>query len=371
MNTLTWMKVFYMENNNFIKYIIKKIVRVIYVKDHLDISHPYSDWYRIEKVSIDDCFIKDILDEGKRYGLSAKKCQSYISQADRMINFSPSITEIRSSFDVCSMPNGTHVRFIYENSSFGSLAIDAIKDGKHNFFVLKSDVAALCWDDNLVFTVNKLQCGTYPAFCVYRNNQTSLAVVNYFCPGKLVQINVYSPGITHEIIDTKTDFRKDGKRKIQESEMTSVPIAKIQSIKSSKKKNSDTHAQKDVTEYSEVHYLWPPSRWNPIAFCFTDMDNILKSPDHPPFIATIHSVDFAEFTVNPQFIETLQSVGEKRTASFLYLLEAVMKTCKVQKQSVAPNLATKLNVISKGTLSLSPSGKNIWIMEKAPIISLE
>ena len=48
-----------MENNtNFIKYIIKKIVKVIWVKNDLDINAPFTDWYLVEKVYLDNAIIQ-------------------------------------------------------------------------------------------------------------------------------------------------------------------------------------------------------------------------------------------------------------------------------------------------------------------------
>lgn len=372
MNIQTWMKVYYMGNSNFIKYIIKKVVKVVYVKDHLDISRPFSEWYRIEKNTLDDNLIREIMDEGRRYGLSEKKSQFCIDQADRMINFTPSVTEFHSSLDICILPNGTHTRFIFENGTFGILTIDAIKDGKHVFFVLKSDIAAICWEDELFFTINKLQCGTYPAFYIKRkSNQVALAANNYFCAGRLVQINIYSPGITHEIIDSKTDFKKEKATKVRDGKTESVPISKLQTGKLSKKINAELQKKNAVKDLSDVHYLWPPSRWSPIAFCFTDMDNNLKAPDYPPFMATVRSTTSADFTLNPQFIETLRMVGEGRTDSFLYLLDTTLKICKIHKQLAQPSYATNIKVISQGSLTPSTDGKNIWIMEKAPIIIIE
>ena len=361
-----------MENSNFIKYIVKKIVKVVYVKDHLDISRPFSEWYRIEKNAIDDDLIREIMDEGRRYGLSEKKSQFCIDQADRMINFTPCITEIHSSLDICTLPNGTHVRFIFENNTFGILTIDAIKDGKYGFFVLKSDIAAICWEDGLFFTINKLQCGTYPAFCINRkSNKVALAAHNYFCAGKLIQINIYSPGITHEIIDAKTDFKKEKTTNVRDGRTEHVATPKLQSGKLSKKIKSELQKKSAVRELSDVHYLWPPSRWKPIAFCFTDMDNNLKAPDYPPFMATVRSTTSADFTINPKFIETLRTVGEGRTDGFLYLLDTILKTCKVHNQLAQPSHATNIIVVSQGSLTPSSDGKNIWIMEKAPIIIIE
>lgn len=372
MSIQTWMKVYYMENSNFIKYIIKKIVKVVYVKDRLDISRPFSEWYRIEKNAIDENLIREILDEGRRYGLSEKKTQFCIGQADRMINFTPSITEFHSSLDICTLPNGTHTRFIFENDTFGILTIDAIKDGKHGFFVLKSDIAAICWEDGLFFTINKLQCGAYPAFYIIRkSNQEALAASNYFCAGKLILINIYSPGITHEIIDSKTDFKKEKTTKVRDSKTETIQTSKLQTGKPSKKNKAELQKKSAVRDLSDVHYLWPPSRWKPIAFCFTDMDNNLKSPDYPPFMATVRSTTSADFTINPKFIETLRMVGEGRTDSYLYLLDTIIKTCKVDKQLASLSHATNIKVLSQGSLTPSSDGKNIWIMEKAPIIVIE
>lgn len=350
MNIQTWMKVYYMENSNFIKYIIKKIVKVVYVKDHLDISRPFSDWYRIEKNSIDDNLIHEIMDEGKRYGLSEKKSQFCIDQADRMINFTPSVKELHSSLDICTLPNGTHARFIFEHNAFGILTIDTIKDGKFGFFVLKSDIAAVCWEDALFFTVNKLQCGTYPAFYIHRKSQqTALAARNYFCAGRLIQIDIFSPGVTHEIIDAKTDFKKEKTTKVRDDKTVSVSTSKLQLGKASKKNKSEQNKKGDIRDFSDVHYLWPPSRWNPIAFCFTDMDKNIKSPDYPPFMATVRSTTSADLTINPKFIETLRMDGESRTDSFLYLLDSILKTCKIQKQLAQPSHATNINVVSLGS----------------------
>lgn len=359
-----------MENSDFIKYIIKRIVKVVYVKDLLDISRPFSDWYRIEKIAIDDNLIREILDEGGKYGLSENKSQLCIEQADRMINFSPSVTEYHSSLDICTLPNGTHAKFIFENSTFGILTIDTIKDGKHNFFVLKSDIAALCWEDGLVFIVNNLQCGTYPAFCIIRkSNQSALTAGNYFSPGKLIQINIYSPGITHEIIDSKTDFKKKNTSNNKADDSAPIPTLKTQLGKSTYKEN-ESQSKNDTRNYSDVHYLWPPSRWKPIAFSFTDNDNNIKSPDYPPFMATVRSSKLADLSINPKFIETLQSVEDRRTDSFLYLLDTIMKTCMVLEQHAQPKYVTNIKVVSQGTL-ISSNEKNIWTMEKAPIIIIE
>ena len=66
--------------------------------------------------------------------------------------------------DVDTIKNGQHVRFVFNNDSFGILNLDVIKDGKHKFIVVRSDAASLYLMDEIYFSVNRLNIGFFSIF---------------------------------------------------------------------------------------------------------------------------------------------------------------------------------------------------------------
>lgn len=367
-------KAFYMANNtNFIKYIIKKIVKVVWVKNNLDISAPFTDWYLVEKVYLDDATIQNIIEEGRKYGLSEKQSIEYINRANSIINFQPETKRICNNIDVSMFPNGRHLCFVFENSNYGLLRLNVIKDGKHKFIIIQSDIAALSWGDEIFFVTNLINIGTTPTLCVTRDDKPYPTEQNCSLNvGRIVWIEEMTPGITHEIIDSKVNFQK------QQKQETKNPEKKDHS----NKKSTPTQQQrKDIGRIEPssrrsktdniTNYLWPPSRFNPISFVLTDSDENIPNPDYPPFVVTRHEIGdtSATISINPSFVECLSDY-EHRTRSVSYLVETIKNVCEIKSSNATSGFESIIQVIEEGILEYSQK-KKAWILVKPPKIIID
>lgn len=367
-------KAYYMVNNtNFIKYIIKKIVKVIWVKNDLDINAPFTDWYLVEKVYLDNAIIHNVIEEGRKYGLSEKQSIECINRANSIINFQPETKRICNNIDVSVFPNGQHLCFAFENSNYGLLRLNVIKEGKHKFIIIQSDIAALSWGDEFFFVTNLINIGTTPTLCVTRGDKPYPTEQNCSLNvGRIVWIEEMTPGITHEIIDSKVNFQK------QQNQGTNKPEKKDHS----NKKSAPTQPQRtDIGRVEPLsrkstsgiitNYLWPPSRFNPISFILTDSDENIPNPDFPPFVVTRNVIGdtSATISINPSFVECLSDY-EHRTNSVSYLVEVIKNVCEIKSSNATSGFESKIQVVEEGMLEYSLK-KKAWILVKPPKITID
>ena len=302
------------DNINFLKFIVKKIVRVAYEEGSPDIHSPFSEWYRVERITLDDDMVRIIMAEGRHYDLTDSQITTCISEADKIVNFQPQILELYNGIDVEAVPRERHLRFYFMNKAFGMLTLDVVKVDKYQFAVVHSDVAALCWGDIVQFTANRVGIETTPSLCVKRDgklypdaDRCALVI------GRLVKIEQMLPGITHEIIDATTDF----------------------------------------------HYVPPKEEHMP-------------KPDFPPFIATV-TKDYdsvAELTVNPIFFPNLP-LPDKRKKCTSDLVDVVIDdVCEVVSRQAANGFVEALKVVEPGRLEWSELAK-VWVMTKKPKVKIK
>ncbi|WP_373250008.1 hypothetical protein [Bacteroides thetaiotaomicron] len=357
------------DSENFLKFIIKLIVKVVHIQSNLDVNAPFAKWYRFEKVELDDDIMRTIKAEGLRYGLTEEQCGVCIAQADSIINFQPQVQTIYVCVDVDTIKNGQHVRFVFNNDSFGILNLDVIKDGKHKFIVVRSDAASLIWADEIYFSVNRLNIGFSPSLCVLRNGLAFPGDTNCtLVLGRLLKIELFSPGITHEIIDSESDFRfvqeSDGANK--KTARTSSP--KIQNSVMTERQVEKSSKSSIQTSTNIKNYLWLPSRFTPISFAFTNNDANIPTPDYPPFLAVRKDImdKKAVLIINPSFVSHL-SKSEKLSESLKYLVDTLENVCEVMQSQVVVEAVKKIDMIESGILEYSEK-KELWIMKKPPRI---
>lgn len=348
------------DNINFLKFIVKKIVRVAYKEGSPDIHSPFSEWYRVERITLDDDMVRIIMAEGRHYDLTDSQITTCISEADRIVNFQPQILELYNGIDVEAIPKERHLRFYFMNKAFGMLTLDVVKVDKYQFAVVHSDIAALCWGDIVYFTANRVGIETTPSLCVKRDGKlypdaTRCALVI----GRLVKIEQMLPGITHEIIDSTTDFhyvppKEEHKEKPKGDEDAVAAIEGNSLLKAGK------------------YYAWRPTRYEPVTFGLSEDLKNLPKPDFPPFIATV-TKDYdsvAELTVNPIFFPNLQP-PEKRKKCTSDLVDVVIdNVCEVVSRQAANGFVEALKVVEPGRLEWSELAK-VWVMTKKPKVKIK
>lgn len=222
----------------FEKFIVKQIVNTVEY-------HPETDEYKINRIHISDDIINIIEEEGVRYGLKRQQIDQIISQIAENIRTKPAIRLRYDSIDVSLLKIGLHFRINILHPEKGLHYIELLVTDKKHFFVLSSDITGVRYGDELLAKDSTWNNGYYIDFSVICANGKTLVGNPLLRLGKLYSIEMYSPSIVHEILDSDSTFTYD----------------------------SMNHDQSNQTvDNIKDYYFWIPNKYKPITFCWREGD---------------------------------------------------------------------------------------------------
>lgn len=251
----------------FEKFIVKQIVNTV---DY----HPETDEYEINRIHISDDIINVIEDEGVRYGLKRDQIGQIISQVAENIRTKPAIKLRYDCIDVTKLKIGQHFRINILHPEKGPHYIELLVINKYHFYVLASDIIGVRYGDEIYALDNTWNNGYYADFRVVFGNNKDFNEESILRLGKLQSVEMFSPSVVHEILDSESAFTYDSLNAIQRKTV----VGKRQDIK---------------------YYFWIPNKYQPITFCWHEGD--VQDMTSPFIITDNEDAPEAKITINKAF----------------------------------------------------------------------
>lgn len=311
----------------FQKFIVKKTTNTV---DY----NPDTDQFVINRISLSNETLKQIFEEGKRYGLDEDSCSELISCVSNNIVFSPSAIICKGQFDSRSIQKGQHVEILFDHARKGPQTIQLVSLDNCRFVVLKSSIKGLNKLDEIEPISLIWNPGYEIDFVVYRDGKRFPDVNTKLMVGKYRQVTTYKPSLVNEILDSDDDFSK----KVRRSSPTR---------KKSKEKNL---------------FAWTPNLMNPIAFSFND--DTTQDTSAPFVIKYIDDSTNADLVVNAEF----GFPKDKKQKE--YLLQVITDCCVCDNPISSKDRVEKILTVRSGRLQKDLKEKDCqrWILVSKPQI---
>ncbi len=313
----------------FYKFIIRRIVGTV---DY----NPEQDEYIFNRISISDDILKEITEEGRRYGLTADECVQVVNRVSSDISPKPYAGISKGQFDSRSIALGQHFEIHFEHPHTGYGKIELVCSENHRFIVLGSSISGLNILDELEAVTLVWNPGFFIDFAVFRkgkrypDKKTKLAI------GKYAYLLIYEPSAVYEIIDSDKDFAKKEK-------------AVKQTVKT-----ADGQKKKA--------YVWTPNRMRPISFAFDEADCGDRTA---PFVIT-YSADSATaaISLNEDFVFSGNDAKKE------YLLYVLSDCCSSINKMNTDDVLKGIRTLKDGVLQRDLKEKSVqqWILVSKPQI---
>lgn len=314
----------------FEKFIVKQIVNTV---DY----HPETDEYEFNHICISDDIINIIEDEGGRYGLERAQISQIISQVAENIRTRPAIKLIYDSIDVLKLKIGQHLRINILHPDKGSHYIELLATNKFHFYVLASDISGVRYGDEIHALDSTWNNGYYADFRVSFGNNKHLNGELILRLGKLQSVEMFSPSVVHEILDSESTFTRDSLNVIQG------------------KKNIEK--SKDIK-----YYFWIPNKYKPITFSWREGD--AQDETSPFIIIDNENASEAKITINKAFHLPTE---EKMLSS---LMEIIYDCCTWRNAFKGINSLKYVKSVKSGVVKrvVSDLGHKEWVIISQPQI---
>ena len=302
----------------FEKYIIKKIVSTV---DY----NPHTGKYDC-RVHISDDIIREIENEGVRYGLLRENIGALISQVANHVKVSPSVQLRFDSIKVLELKMGQHLMVFFSHPLKGSHVLDMLVIGPYQFFLLDTSIAGLRFGDELQ-SMDILWNNAYHIdFIVFRDKIKIHPENTYLRPGKLEHVELFSPSIIHSIIDSDDSYEQNKKRKTKD------------------------------------YYSWVPIRMYPITFRWDISD--IQNAESTFIITEEADSDEATLAVNKNF--KMPDSAEQR----MYLVQTLKDVCLSRNNYDEEAKLQYIKTVKRGKLKRTAhdSLKREWVLETSPQI---
>ena len=251
----------------FEKFIVKQIVKTVEY-------HPETGEYEINRIHISDDIINVIEDEGLRYGLKRTQIAQIISQVAENIRTRPAVKLKYDCIDVGRLKIGQHLRINILHPEKGPHYIELLVTNRYHFYVLASDIVGIRYGDEIHALDGTWNNGYYTDFRVTFGNDKHLNVNLILRLGKLQSVEMFSPSVVHEILDSESSFTYDSLNAIQGRKV----VDKCKNIK---------------------YYFWIPNKYKPITFSWREGD--VQDEKSPFIIIENEDVPEAKITINKAF----------------------------------------------------------------------
>lgn len=251
----------------FEKFIVKQIVKTVEY-------HPETGEYEINRIHISDDIINVIEDEGLRYGLKRTQIAQIISQVAENIRIKPAVKLKYDCIDVGRFKIGQHLRINILHPEKGLHYIELLVTNRYHFYVLASDIVGIRYGDEIHALDGTWNNGYYADFRVTFGNDKHLNGNLILRLGKLQSVEMFSPSVVHEILDSESSFTYDSLNAIQGRKV----VGKCKNIK---------------------YYFWIPNKYKPITFSWREGD--VQDEKSPFIIIENEDVPEAKITINKAF----------------------------------------------------------------------
>ncbi|MBR4564103.1 MAG: hypothetical protein IKO26_06610 [Paludibacteraceae bacterium] len=187
--------------SNFQKYIIRNIVKSVEYDALLDS-------YTFNRCEISDDLISIIVQEGKRYGMSEQEVRQFIALTASNIKPQPTTDKFVTNFDISKVTFGAHIRIEINHPIKGLQWVECIKL-KQSLFVLSSSISGILFGTRITPQTKFWAIGCFVDFSFQLANE-SLPIKSLILRlGEIKAIELYSPSIVHEILDSSKAFTID------------------------------------------------------------------------------------------------------------------------------------------------------------------
>lgn len=315
----------------FEKFIVKQIVNTV---DY----HPETDEYEINRIHISDDIINIIEDEGVRYGLNRAQIGQIISQVAENIRTKPACRLRYDSIDVTKFKIGQHLRINILHPKKGPHYIELLVTNKYHFYVLASDIIGVRYGDEIRALARVWNNGYYIDFTDSLVNDKNLNGKAILRLGKLQSVEMYSPSIVHEILDSESTFTYDSLNAIQGDEF----VDNRRNIK---------------------YYFQIPQKYKPITFIWREGD---AQDETSLFIITDNEENVPEvkITINNAFRLPI----EEKMLNFF--MEIIFDCCKWRNAFNGINNLKYVKSVKSGVVKrvVSDLDHKEWVLIRQPQI---
>lgn len=315
----------------FEKFIVKQIVNTVDYR-------PETDEYEINRIHISDDIINNIENEGIRYGLKKDQIGQIISQVAKNIRTKPAIKLRYDSIDVAEFKIGQHIKINILHPKKGPHYIELLVTNKYHFYVLASDIAGIRYGDE----IHALDCtwniGYHADFTVTFGNNRHLSEELILRLGKLQCVEMFSPSVVHEILDSESTFSYDSLNAIQGEKI----VDKSKDIK---------------------YYFWIPDRCQPVTFRWREGD--AQDKTRPFIIIDNEDAPEAKITINKAF-RLLPTEGNNPDSS----IEIIFDCCKWRNDFNGIDNLKYIKPVKPGVVKrvVSDLGYKEWVLISQPQI---
>lgn len=311
----------------FQKFIVKKTTNTV---DY----NPESNEFIINRISLSNEIMKQIFEEGRRYGLDQESCKEVINHITNNIVFSPSTNICKSQFDSRNIKKSQHVEIQFEHERKGLQSVQCIAIDKCRFIVLKSTIKGLNRLDELEPISLIWNPGFEIDFLVYRDGKRYPNVDTKLLIGKYKQVITFKPSLINEILDSEEDFSKNN---------LNSNISRI--------KNKEN-----------MLFSWLPNHMNPIAFSF---NNETKQDPSAPFI-----IKYTEDSTNADLLINADFRFPTDNKQKEYILQVITDCCVCENLLTKNDCANSISTVKSGVLQkdLNEKKSKRWILVSKPQI---
>lgn len=313
----------------FYKFIIRRIVGTV---DY----NPEQDEYIFNRISISDDILKEITEEGRRYGLTTDECVQVVNRVSSDISAKPYADISKGQFDSRSIALGQHFEIHFEHPHTGCGKIELVCSENHRFIVLGSSISGLSILDELEAVTPVWNPGFFIDFAVFRKGKRYPGRKTKLTVGKYTSLFIYEPSVVYEIIDSDKDFAK--------------------------KERTAKRTVKTADRQKKKAYVWTPNRMSPISFAFNEADCV---DERAPFVIT-YSADSATAAISLK--EDFVFPGND--AQKEYLMQVFSDCCSSINKIKTDDVLKGIRTLKEGVLQkdLKENTVQQWILVSKPQI---
>ena len=188
-----------MEGNilRFQKYIVRKIVNAVYYDSE-------KDEYEINRITLSDDILNEIMEEGRRYKLTDKDTVYIVNEVAKNIVTSPESKINNGVYNGGKIKVGEHIEIHVSHPTKGPNYIGVIGLSNECYMVLYSTISGLSLYDELLPISRQWNPGYDIDFIVMRDGKRYPDQDTKLQLSVFSHVVIYKPSVIHEIMDEKS-----------------------------------------------------------------------------------------------------------------------------------------------------------------------
>lgn len=329
-------------NEYFERFIIKRIVNKI------DFD-PKNEEYLFNDIHPSDEIIRDIEDEGLRYGMQRQQVREVLSRVAANIRTEPSIQIRNNKVEVAEIKVGQHLRINIIHSTKGKLGVDLMALEPSRFMVLGSDISGVQYGD-ILESMDKVWNYSYSIeFTVFRNGKRIPDSHSRLMLGKIDSVELFIPSVVNEILDSKESYSFDSDHPFD------LDISESQC-------DVSLEGGDDSLGTKRKHYVWQPSKWGGDTIIFDWKEEDVQKEDSTFIILDDSSQRKAKILFNPSF-----KLPKEKTLSD-GIIEIILSCCKPRNEFTGLSGLKYIKPMKEGILKRikDEASTKEWVIEKKP-----